>query len=131
MPNPNVIVDGISQLSPAVHPQAARGGQPPAGVTRVQFHGGRSGLLNMGNPRSAVWVEVLDSLWQANEPAFVEIDPRTNEITRLLCPVTVHVEALRPAPTGDVEVDLLISQARHYLKRANPDFPQLLNTLQT
>lgn len=130
MTNPNVFVDGIGSLSP---PAIAATGtaQQPLRFVSVNFQGGRSGLLDMTVSSSAVWADVLDALRRANQPAFIEIDPATNIITKLLCPLTVKVGAITPAAAGDdVEVELIISQARHYLRRKNPDFQRLLQALQ-
>jgi hypothetical protein len=78
-----------------------------------------------------VWADVLESLRRSNLPTYVEIDPATNLITELLQPFAVRVGALSPAPAGDVvEVELIISHARHHLRRSNPDFQQLFNALQ-
>ncbi len=132
MTNPNALVDGILDISPPVEALEARPGQPPQRFVTVSFQGGRSGLLDITIPRSAVWADILDSLRQANEPVYVEIDPKTNVVTELLIPLTVRVGNLTPTATGDaVEVELIISHARHYLRRANPDFQKILNTLQT
>ncbi len=132
MANPHALVDGILSLSPRAETlRAARAGPSSPRFVTVQFHGGRSGLLDMTSPRSVVWAEVLESLQQANAPAYVELDPATHVITQLLCPLTVGVGALTPTPAGDaLEVELLISQARHYLRRTHPDFQHLQETLQ-
>ena len=99
---------------------------------RVGFQGCEAGLLDMSIPRSVVWSEVFDSLRRANAPAYVEIDPATNVITNLLAPLMVRVAAITSTAEGDaVEVELVISHARHYLRRTNADFDQLLKTLQT
>lgn len=130
MARPNALVDGISSLSSPRETLEARPGERPSRAVTVNFQGGRSGQLDLAVPRSAVWADVLDSLRQANESVYVEIDPETNAITELLLPREVKVGAI--TDTGDaVEVELIISQARHYLRRTNPDFQELLNTLQT
>ncbi|HAX74403.1 MAG TPA: hypothetical protein DCY88_00840 [Cyanobacteria bacterium UBA11372] len=132
MARPNALVDGISSLSSPRETLEARPGEIPSRSVTVNFQGGRSGRLDMAMPRSAVWADVLDSLRQTNEPVYVEIDPETNVITELLLPREVRVGAITPTDTGDaVEVELIISQARHYLRRTNPDFQQLFNILQT
>ncbi len=132
MARPNALVDEISSLSPSREALEARPGEIPSRSVTVNFQGGRSGQLDLAVPRSAVWADVLDSLRQAKEPVYVEIDPTTNVITELLLPREVRVGEITPTATGDaVEVELIISQARHYLRRTNPDFQQLLNTLQT
>jgi hypothetical protein len=46
--------------------------------------------------------------------------------------LTVKVGALNPTSAKDaVEVELVISHARHHLRRTNPDFETLLDALQT
>lgn len=131
MSNPNAFVDGVGPLSAA--PTApVEAGQQPSGFVAVSFQSGRGGLLDMSLPRSTVWAEVLDSLRQSNLPAYVEIDPATDHITELLCPLRVRVGAVSEVgASGDVEVELVISQARHYLRRSNPDFQGLLESLRT
>jgi hypothetical protein len=85
-------------------------------------------MLDMSVPRSAVWAEVLESLREANQPAYVEIDPATHYIVQLLCPLTVRVGAITPADDG-VQVELIISHARHYLRRGDPHYQEMLDTL--
>jgi hypothetical protein len=131
MANSNVLVDEIRGLSPSPEALLAAGGRQAQFAT-VNFQGGRAGFLDLKNPRSVVWFDVLRSLQQNNQPVYVEIEPNSNIITELLCPLTVRVESLTPTATGDIiEVLLLISHAQHYLKRTNPNFQQLLSILQS
>lgn len=110
MANPNILVDGVSGLSPPIAALAARSEQLVQFVT-VSFQGGRVGLLDRTTPRGQIWFDVLNSLQQTNAPAHVEIDPASNVIAELLCPLTVRVESLTPMPAGDaIEVELVISQ---------------------
>lgn len=126
------LVDGVSSISPPTEAPSAREVRAPRKVVTVKFHDGQTGLLDMTVRKSAVWAEVLDSLRQTNQPAYVEIDPKTNVITELLCPLTVRVgEITSIAREGVVEVELIISQARHILRRKNPDFDKLLKTLKS
>lgn len=129
MSRENALVDGIRTLSKATGFTASLGDKSPSQFVEVKFESGRSGLLDTSIPRSAVWAEVLDSLSKANQPAYVEIDPKTNFVTELLCPLSASVEAITEIADG-VEVELIISHAKHYLRRTNPDFQELLNTLQ-
>lgn len=128
MANPNALVDGVGDLSAPA--RAARAAEPTPQFLTVKFQGGRTGLLDMTSHRGVVWADVLQSLRQAHQPAYVEIDPKTNRITELLCPVNMTVAAVKPADDG-VEVELIISQARHYLRRRHPDYQELLSLLQT
>lgn len=123
-----VLVDRVSEV-PAV---AARGLEAaPARLTTVKFTGGKAAALDMTTPRSAVWADVLDSRRRADQPVYVEIDPETNQITELLLPLTVRVEQINPLDKGgDVEVELVISHARHYLRRKRAGFDEMLKSLQ-
>jgi hypothetical protein len=132
MVSPNAFVDGVSGLSATPETLAARPDKPRPEFVTVSFQGGRSGLLDSTNPRSAVWADVLDSQRQANLPVYVEIDPETRVITELLCPLTVNVGDIIPTAEGeDVVIELIISHARHYLRSKHPDFKELLKTLKT
>jgi hypothetical protein len=86
----------------------------------------------MTHPQSVAWASVLDSLYRTNQPAYVEIDQASNTITQLLLPMQVRVGKLTPSASGDiVEVELIVSSARHTLRRTNANFDQLLARLQT
>jgi hypothetical protein len=128
MPNPNALVDFVG---PAVSPLETVALGPTAGpqYVTISFQAGRSGRLDLTKPHAAVWASVLDSMRQSNAPAYVEIDPATSEITNLLVPLTVGVENITPV-MNDMEVELIISHAKHFLRRTNPDFEQLLETLE-
>lgn len=130
MPNPNALVDHINSLSQP--PEASAGfEQSSSQFVTARFENGQSALLDMRLPQASVWADVLNSLRQANQPVYVEIDPATNVITNLRIPLMVRVESLVPTAAGDIEVSLIISHARHYLRHSNPDFQTLLETLQS
>lgn len=126
-----MLVDYVGSLSVPPETPAAKIARFPSGLINVHFSGGQSGFLDMADDRSTVWVEVLDSLRQTNQPVYVEIDPKTNVITKLHCPVVVSVAAVHSIEnTGDVEVELIISAARHYLRKLHPNFKKNLEILQ-
>lgn len=129
MPRPNALVDEIKDISdPAALRVAAREG-PRGQYLTVAFASGRTGLLDVTEHRSRVWAEVLESLRESGTPAYVEIDPRTGLITEVLQPVRFTVGRLSPVSDG-VEVELVPSQARHYLRRSDPDFDALRRRLE-
>jgi hypothetical protein len=100
-------------------------------VPGVSFEGGRRVLLDPNKPQSVVWAEVLDELRVLGHPAYVEVDPATNVVTTVLSPLAVRVGSLTPSADGSaIEVELIISHARHYLRRSNPDFNSLYAALQ-
>jgi hypothetical protein len=127
MAKPNAIVDRVRGLSSPPEAKAAVPGKPS--VVEVNFDGGRSGALELRDRRSAVWADVIDNMRVSNQSVYVEIDPQTNIITELLIPLPVRVGGMKPLADGDIEVELIVSQARHYLRRSNPDFQELSEAL--
>jgi hypothetical protein len=101
----------------------ARAAREP--TIRVRFASGADARLNPESPRDRVWAEVLESLRDSRQPAYVEIDPETRHIISLLLPQRFTVAAIREAPAGDVEVELEISHARHHLRREHPRFDEM------
>jgi len=102
----------------------------PVPHRRVIFGGGRSGLLDLSSDRSRIWGEVLESARDSGQPVYVEIDPDSNLITELLLPIRFLVGSVEPVD-GAVRVDLMVSQARHYLRASNPQFEELRRSLET
>jgi hypothetical protein len=129
--NVSTLVDFVRDIT-RERPQKtgkARASAEPA--LHVQFDGGVTGRLDPAAPRDRVWAEVLASLRDSREPAYVGIDPDTGYIVSLLLPRQFLVTAIRETESGDREVELEISHARHYLRRGLPDFDRMLETLES
>ena len=131
MAETDILVDGVSGVdAPRTFAAPESPVHPHERFAAVRFHEGRDGFLDMTRPQSAVWAEVFESLRENNQPAYVEIDRETNVITELLIPITVAVVGIEEAEEGeDLSVELAISHARHYVRRSNPDFDKLHETL--
>jgi hypothetical protein len=128
MPNPNAVVDTVRTIT-GIPEAAAAPGTTINRMTSVAFAGGRSGMLDLASPRSAVWAGVLASLQESGSPAYVEIDPASGMITNLLAPLVVLVGEIGDAEGEEVPVELIISHGRHFVRRSNPDFNLLIDTL--
>jgi hypothetical protein len=129
MANVNAVVDSVSSLSSSLAElQEARRARPAARTVTVNFGGGQSGLLDLSQPQSVAWAEVLHSMREANQPAYVEIDPATHLITQLLVPLLVRVGEIKQTPSG-ADVELVISHAKHYLENKLPNFSALMEAL--
>jgi Glutaminase len=130
MPNPNAIVGMIARLDPPA--EKLRGVEffrrYPDGAS-IFFEGEFTARLFPGD-RAAAMLDILEQLRQMRFPVYVEINPQTRGIMRLLIPLLTRVLALTEAAEG-FTVDLEASHARHRLARNNPDFPALLQTLRT
>ena len=128
MPRTNALVDGVKEISRPVAAVAAR--EPmSAQYATVAFGGGRTGLLDLSVHRSRVWAEVLESLRETGAPAYVEVDPNTSLITEVLLPIPFSIGRIERFPDG-LQVELIISHARHLLRRSNPNFEELRQTLE-
>jgi hypothetical protein len=129
MPNANSVVDNVRRLSSTLADiRQGRQFQQTQNYVTVEFQSGAIGRLDMGQPRSVVWAEVLHSLREAQRPAYVEIDPASGLIIQLLYPLLVRVGRIQETQLR-AEVELIISHARHYVQRTRPNFRELLDAL--
>jgi len=128
VPRTNALVDGVKEISRPGETALVRERMPGLYAT-VAFASGRTGLLDLSVHRSRVWAEVLESLQEAGDPAYVEVDPNTSLITEVLLPSSFSVGRIERIPDG-LQVELIISHARHSLRRSNPDFEELRRTLE-
>ena len=86
------------------------------------------GTLDIANPRDAVWLDIMRSLYAAGRPVYVELD-RSGRITQFLQPLEQPVGEMREIENGDVQVELMLSHAVHVLRRSHPQFKQLQERL--
>jgi hypothetical protein len=130
MARENAVVDVILELTPTPRIAAAETVPPGSQHLTVAFSSGRIGVLDVSAPRGRVWAEVLQSLHATGQPAYVEIEPQSGLITELLQPVRYDVGRLLGDDKRGFEVELVISQARHYLARSHPRFLELRTMLE-
>lgn len=126
----SAFVDDVRQVARKVPQAKGKRVKPEDTGIRVRFASGVAARLNPSNPRDTVWAEVLESLRDSRQPAYVEIDPETHYITSLLLPLKFNVTAIRDAARGDLEIELEISHARHYLRRDHPRFDEIHRILE-
>ncbi len=90
----------------------------------VELEGGRRVRLDPADPRSAGFVKVLEGLSKLRLPVYLEIDPATSAITRLLIPNVTRIFEVHPIDEG-WDVQLERSHARHMLRREQPESADL------
>src|SRR5260370_3794680 len=122
MPNPNAIVSTVTRIEPALDKPAAELLRAERGLS-VELRDGRRLRLDPGDPRSAGFAQILDAISKQRLPVYLEINPATSTIERLLIPYIARVANMRAAEEG-LEVALEPSQARHVLQRGSPDFAE-------
>jgi hypothetical protein len=124
MQNPNAVVSTVIRIEPPLD-------RPPAEMLRaarglsVELEGGRRVRLDPDDTRSAGFTQILDGLSSQRLPVYLEVDPATSAITRLLIPHVTRVVSIRPIDDGVLGVDLEFSHARHVLRRGAPGFSEL------
>jgi hypothetical protein len=132
MAQESALVDDVRDIAGERQPGKGKRARAKREGIRVSFATGVDARLDPDSPRDRVWAEVLESLRDTRQPAYVEIDPDTRHITSLLLPRNFAVTAVRELPGGEgVEVELEISHARHFLRREHPRFDEMLKTLES
>jgi Glutaminase len=128
MPNPNAVLSTTIRLEPPLD-------RPPIELLRaegglsVQLEGERRVRLDPADPRSAGFAQILDGLRKQRLPVYLEIDPATSAITRLLIPHVARVVGISSTDEGTLNVELVPSHARHVLQLGQPDSADLESQL--
>ena len=124
MPNENAIVGLVTRIEPSLENRSAEEvlRERPDGV-EVSF--GEEPAVRLVPGEIAVGtLEILEQLRRMRLPAYVEVEPETRVILRLLIPVVSRVEQTRQ--DSDVtRVRLEASHAIHILAPSEPDFDEL------
>jgi hypothetical protein len=118
-------IDSIRSIE---HP---KGGREKDSNIRLTFAGGATARLDGSKPRDRTWAEVLQSLEQRRQPVYIEVDPKTRFVIALLLPLPFLVKRVHELQeAGDLEVELEVSHAKHFLRRNHPNFETLRKTLE-
>lgn len=122
MPIPNSIVSAVVRLDPPLDRAPAEMLRTDRGIA-VELDGGQRVRLDPANPRSVGFALVLDGLSKRKRPVYLEVDPATSFITRVLIPHVTRVVGMSEGADG-LDVELELSHARHVLRRTSPDFAE-------
>jgi hypothetical protein len=96
----------------------------------VHFKTGQIGHLDLNDPLSAHWANIIDQQLKSNQPVYVEIDEETNVITDLLIPQIFTVHRLETDEHGNLLVHLHQSHAIHAVLKSDPNFATMHDNLQ-
>ncbi len=124
MPNPDAIVSSRIRFDPPLDRTPAELLEAEGGLT-VELDGERRIALDPKDPRSAGFVEILDGLRELRKPVYLEVDPATSAITRLVIPEVTYVIGIGSTEPGVLEVQLDRSHAVHRLTLGEPDSADL------
>jgi hypothetical protein len=124
----NAVVGLISALIDQREATSSRAPTQQPAVVDILFADDQRARIDASDYRGRSWLAALHQMERNGLPAYVEVDEATSLISEVLVPITVTVGELRDFE-DHVDVELVISQARHRLSRSNPDFDELLNRL--
>jgi Glutaminase len=129
MPNLNAVVSNIIRFEPPLDRAPAEMLQTENGLS-VELEDGRRVRLDSANPHSTGFTQILDGLSKQRLPVYLEVDPKTLFITRLLIPHVTRIVGLRQIDEGVLGVELEVSHARHVLRHSQKDFTELEKLVQ-
>lgn len=117
---PNVFIDRIQRLD-----------LPPWGPTvPIRLQGGATALVDMTRPNAAGFCVLLRDLQQQGELLYLEVDPTTGVLERVLLPLVTRVASVaQRSVAGSYEVLLKECPARFFVRRLNPDSKKMLAAL--
>jgi hypothetical protein len=123
MPNPHAVVSTIVRVEPPL--DRAAGDVRAQDGRSFELEGGRRVRLDPADKRSPALAQVLEGLSRQRLPVYLEVDPETSAITRVLIPLATRVHDIRRIEGGGLGVELERSHARHVLRPGSEDFAGL------
>ena len=114
MPNPNAFVGRVLRLSP---PEAR-----PGEERSVILGDDRRFALDPADPKSEGLARVLEGVAKLARPVYLEREPTTGFVRRLLLPDVSRVARVSTLPDDSLAVLLEMSHARRTLQKGSPDF---------
>ncbi len=129
MPNPNAVVALISRIDPPVSKSRAEMLRDAPNGFLVELEGELPSTRLYPSDRAAGLIEILEGLRQLRNPVYLELDPDTRGINVVRIPLVSTVKRISESATGDVELELEESHARHTIRRTNEDAGAMLETL--
>jgi hypothetical protein len=121
---PRPVVSTVIRFEPPVDRPVSELIRAEAGLA-VELEGEVRARLDPADERSTGFAQILVELSKLRLPVYLELDPETSAIVRLLIPHVTRVLGITPIDTGVFNVYIERSQARHVLRRDAPNFEEL------
>jgi hypothetical protein len=119
-----IVVSGVASIESS---RSLIGDAPR--ITVVAFEDGSKIELPDESAQTAAWQQVLSSAKAASLPVYAETSDDGSTLSKILIPLLVLVIQVTELPGGDLEIDLEVSHARHYLRHSQAGFDELAVTL--
>jgi hypothetical protein len=98
----------------------------------VNFEDHRKVFLSLNEPHASVWGKMIDYLQKNNRPVYIEADPLTETITRVLAPEKDRVWRIKDDKRkASVDIAFMTSAVMYHLHRDMPNFGNVLMRLET
>ena len=123
MPEHNAIVSTTIRFEPPLEEAPEEQLRGERGLS-VVLDGDRRARLDPDDPRSPGFARVLAELSRQRMPVYLEVDPETEAVNRLLIPQVAHVTGVT-ASGGTLDVELDRSHTRHSLRQEDPGAREL------
>lgn len=114
MPERSVIVSSIVSIEPSFDRSFEEVLSSARGLT-VHLEGEQEARLEPEDPRAAGFARILTALQEQKRPVYLETDPETSAITRLLIPYVSRIRDIQPGRDETLIVELELSHAVHVL----------------
>ena len=96
----------------------------------VELQSGDAFRVDRADRRSAVWLSLLNERVETGESVYLEVEPETKIIQKLLLPQLLMVTEIDETPEAERHfVRLRISHARHFVRTSNPNYERLIGDL--
>lgn len=100
-------------------------------LATVELQNGSSFVVNQADNQSTIWLNLLNEFSETEESVYLEVEPETNIVQRLLLPKLYMVSGIEENSDDERQyVELEISHARHFISLSNPNYERLLNNLE-
>lgn len=94
----------------------------------VRLEGDRSVRLD-ATDRGTAYARIFEQLQKEGKPVYIEVDPATNAVSRVLLPAIVRIQEIVPDKEGNLRVRLERSHAMPAIRRSSPDFEEVAAAL--
>ena len=127
-----VHIEQIATVSPVLPSGAAPLTSTKVALPTVTLQSGITLNLDPASKSTPQYLKLLGMLRHAGMAAYLETDPASNTVKRLLIPRVLKVASIASKSEGGrLEVTFRVSHAKHFVSTNHPDYRSIVAALQT